>query len=67
MKRFESMQRQYFALGSDGFLYALGDCGDFESADIIADDMGINALWILDYSTARQFQSVINSKIGEAQ
>jgi len=45
----------------------LGDCGDFESADIIANDMGIDALWILDYSTARQFQSVINSKIGEAQ
>ncbi len=67
MKSFESMQRQYFALGNDGFLYALGDCGDFESANIVVDDMDIDALWILDYSTARQFQGVINSKIGGSQ
>ena len=31
----------YFAMGYDGHLYNLSDCGDYEAADESATDLGI--------------------------
>ena len=48
-------KRVWFAVGSDGIMYFLGDCGDFEAADEVAKDVlpeDTNAIWILDSDTA---------------
>ena len=45
----------YFALASDGLMYCLCNCGDFEAAEESAKDLGIEAVWIADESTARQW------------
>lgn len=45
----------WFALGDDGLMYCLGDCGDFECAEEISVDLGVNAVWIADEQTARQW------------
>jgi len=48
-------RRAWFALGSDGLIYTLGDCGDFEAADEVAQDIlpeDTNAIWILDADAA---------------
>ena len=54
--------RMWFALGSDGEMYILGDCGDFNAADEIAEDVlpeGTRAIWILDAQTAYQWGAII--------
>jgi hypothetical protein len=45
----------YFALASDGLIYCLCNCGDFEAAEESATDLGIEAIWIADEPTARQW------------
>lgn len=55
-------RRVWFALGSDGIIYILGDCGDFDAADEVAKDIlpeGINTLWILDSDTAFEWMSML--------
>lgn len=49
------MSNVWFALGDDGLMYCLGDCGDFDAAWEIAFDLDINAVWIADEKTARQW------------
>jgi hypothetical protein len=52
----------YFALGNDGRMYNLCDCGDFEAAEESADDVlppGVGAVWIFDADTAREFANVL--------
>lgn len=54
--------RMWFALGDNGQMYILGDCGDFDAADIIANDAlpeGTKAIWILDAQDAHQWATVI--------
>ena len=56
------MSAQWFALGSDGIVYALGDCGDIEAAESIAPDVmpeDVSAIWLLDERTAREWHSAI--------
>jgi hypothetical protein len=50
----------WFALASDGELWCVCDCGDFEAAEESAKDMGIEAIWILDEAAARQWQARLN-------
>jgi len=48
-------KRMWFALGSDGLIYIIGDCGDFEAADEVAKDAlpeDVGVLWLLDADTA---------------
>jgi len=55
---------KYFALASDGYMYDLCDCGDFEAAeesaaDAIAD--GHSVVWIADQKTAEQWQQRLSA------
>jgi hypothetical protein len=61
-KALEDNSRQWFALGFDGNMYAIGDCGDYETADEIAVDMGIDVMWLADYETAKQWLDTIARK-----
>ena len=56
---YESKDRQWFALSSSGNLWALGDCGDFDAAEEIANDQEIDAVWIADADTATQWMNTI--------
>ena len=60
---YENMNRQYFALDNTWDMWSLGDCGDFDAAEEIADDLGIEAVWIADAVTAKQWAKVITNKI----
>lgn len=62
-KKFESLERQWFALHS-GELYPLGDCGDFQAAlDVVRDQFGdeSEAEWIADYHTVAKWCDVVCS------
>ena len=61
--KYESKDRQWFALSSSGNLWALGDCGDFDAAEEIANDLEIDSIWIADSQTARQWLDTIRHKI----
>ena len=39
------------------------DCGDIEAADQIASDLEIDAIWLADYETAKQWQETITNKL----
>ena len=56
---YESKDRQWFALSSSGNLWALGDCGDFDAAEEIANDLEIDAVWIADAETAMQWMNTV--------
>ena len=60
--QYESKERQWFALGNCGNLYAIGDCGDFHAADEIVRDLEIDAIWLADYETAKQWHETIANK-----
>jgi hypothetical protein len=45
----------WFALGHDGQMYCLCDCGDFDAAEESARDLGVNAIWIADQERAEQW------------
>ena len=63
---FESKDRQWFALDAGaGLVYALGDCGDFEAAEKAAQDLDIQAVWIADADTARQWARAINERFAD--
>jgi hypothetical protein len=55
----------WFALDMKGELWALGDHGDFEAAEITAEDMGISILWLLDEPMARQWLAKLQDNLGE--
>ena len=57
--QYESMDRQWFALCANGELTRLGDCGDIGAADQIATDLGLEAIWLADYETAKQWLGVL--------
>ena len=56
----ESADRQWFALCDSGQITRLGDCGDFDAAEDIAVDLGINAIWLFDSDTAREWLETLN-------
>ena len=62
---YESKDRQWFALSSSGNLWALGDCGDFDAAEEIANDQEIDVVWIADADTATQWGQTIQNKLAE--
>jgi hypothetical protein len=64
---YESKDRQWFALSCLGNLVALGDCGDFDAASEIADDLGLDAIWIADVDTVTQWSKTIQSKLAEIE
>lgn len=49
----------YFCLDASGELFILGDHGDFDAAEDTALSIGLNPIWILDRSTAKQWFSVL--------
>jgi hypothetical protein len=53
----------YFALNNDGLLYNLGDHGDYESADCCAQDMQIDAIWLIGENEARCMADFINETL----
>ena len=49
----------WFILNSNGLLECVGECVDYEQADLKAAKKGIEVLWIIDPDTARQhFQTL---------
>lgn len=50
----------WFALATDGDMHYLGHCGDFEAAEASADDLGIDAIWIIDAEQARQWLACLS-------
>jgi hypothetical protein len=57
---YESKDRQWFALSSSGFLWPLGDCGDFDAAEEIANDLELDFILIADSDTARQWMNTLS-------
>jgi len=39
----------------------IGDCGDFEAAEEIANDLGLDAIWIADAETVKQWADTIRT------
>ncbi len=59
---------RYFALGSDGIMYDLCDCGDIEAAQESATDLlpiGVEELWIADEDTALAWMQRIITGLSE--
>jgi hypothetical protein len=57
----EEYSNIWFALGVDGVMYCLGDCGDFECAEeIAAEYVGVGTVWIADETTARQWYACLS-------
>jgi len=44
-------------------LHPLGDCGDFDAAEEIANDLGLDAIWIADAETVKQWADTIRTTI----
>lgn len=60
---YEDQSRFWYAVGTDGNLYCLGDCGDFDAADEIAKDtMPCGCVWILDRHFAEQWLETLNKE-----
>lgn len=57
----------YFALNPDGLLCNLGDHGDFDAADETANDLKIDAIWILDEFEAQNWATFIQDQIRETR
>ena len=53
----------YFALNNDGLLYNLGDHGDYEAADCTAQDMQLDAIWLIGEDEARNMSEFINEQL----
>jgi hypothetical protein len=53
----------YFALNNDGLLYNLGDHGDFESADCTAQDMQLDAVWLINQFDAESMAEFITQQL----
>lgn len=53
----------YFALNNDGLLYNLGDHGDYEAADCTAQDMQLDAIWLIGEDEARSMADYIKHQL----
>ena len=45
----------YFCLASDGLIYNLGDHGDYEAADLTAESLNLDVIWLFGEDTARSW------------
>ena len=61
----EDYSNIWFALGNDGQMYCLCDCGDMEAAEESATDLGVEAVWIADEKTARQWYERLRDNLPE--
>jgi hypothetical protein len=57
----EDVNRYWYCIACDGKLYILGDHGDFESAEEKAEDMGLEAVWLFDQTTADEWRETLTS------
>lgn len=62
LTKHESPDRQWFALHGDSTMTALGDCGDFEAADEIAQDLGLDPMWLIDPEMAKQWVDTFKTR-----
>jgi hypothetical protein len=53
----------YFALNTDGRLFNLGDCKDFEQTLEIAENFGIDPLWVFNADTAKEYAYFIGIEL----
>ncbi len=51
--------RQWFALEGGTHLVPLGDCGDYETADEIATDLGLELNWLVSPDMAQQWATTM--------
>ena len=58
----ESSSRQWFALHDDCTITALGDCGDYEAADEIAQDLGLDPMWLISPQMAKECVNTFKSR-----
>ena len=58
----ESPDRQWFSLEFNNRLMAIGDCGDYETADEIATDLGYDTMWLVDPETAQDWADQLASR-----
>jgi len=49
----------YFCLASDGLIYALGNHGDIEAADDTARSIGVEAIWLFNEETAKEWMETL--------
>ena len=52
---------QYFALQTNGELFALGDHGDLQAAELTALDLDLNVACIADSQTVQQWKACIEN------
>jgi hypothetical protein len=57
----------YFALNADGLLYNLGDHGDYEAADCTAQDMQLDAVWLIGEDEARGMAQYITEELATTE
>ena len=57
----ESADRQWFSLEFNSSLMAIGDCGDHETANEIAADLGYATMWLIDPETAQDWADQLAS------
>ena len=48
-------ENEWFALLSDSSLVWIGNCGDFEAADEIAEDLDLDVVWLFNDIEANQW------------
>ena len=58
----ESPERQWFALEFNGRLMPIGDCGDHESANEIATDLGYDTLWLVGPETSQDWANQLAAR-----
>ena len=56
------MSNLWFALEFNNQLKAIGDCGDYETADEIATDLGYDTMWLVDPETAQDWADQLASR-----
>jgi hypothetical protein len=52
----ETGKGHWYALASDGDIYNLSDCGDFDAAEESAKSLGIDVIWIADPDQAKRWE-----------
>ena len=63
LTKHDSPDRQWFALHGDSTMTALGDCGDFQAADEIAQDLGLDhVIWLVDPEMAQEWVDTFKTR-----
>ena len=58
-------QQIYFCLDSDGLIHNLGSHGDYETADGVAESLGIDVIWLFGEDTAKNWVDTISHHMKE--